>query len=143
MNDFKPKTELLYQKSKPIDQLNLIDGIHLMIDEQKKAAIEVKKVALEIEAAVNVIYKHLILNTRGRLIMAMYRSNPSAQPLPGYNTAPLTKQVATESLVLLENKNRTLPLKVKTAAAGAVAKLKIAVVGPFADCQSCYYGADL
>jgi N-acetylmuramic acid 6-phosphate etherase len=68
MNDFKPKTELLYQKSKPIDQLNLIDGIHLMIDEQKKAAIEVKKVALEIEAAVNVIYKHLILNTRGRLI---------------------------------------------------------------------------
>ena len=68
MNDFKPKTELLYQKSKPIDQLNLIDGIYLMIDEQKKAAIEVKKVALEIEAAVNVIYKHLILNTRGRLI---------------------------------------------------------------------------
>jgi beta-glucosidase-like glycosyl hydrolase len=55
----------------------------------------------------------------------------------------LTKQVATESLVLLENKNRTLPLKVKTAAAGAMAKLKIAVVGPFADCQSCYYGADL
>ena len=54
----------------------------------------------------------------------------------------LTKQVATESLVLLENKNRTLPLKVKTAAAGAVAKLKIAVVGPFADCQSCYYGAE-
>ena len=45
--------------------------------------------------------------------------------------------------MLLENKNRTLPLKVKTAAAGAVAKLKIAVVGPFADCQSCYYGAEL
>ena len=38
MNNFTPKTELLYQKSKPIDQLNLIDGIYLMVDEQKKAA---------------------------------------------------------------------------------------------------------
>jgi len=42
--------------------------------------------------------------------------------------------------VLLENKNGTLPLKATTTTA-AGAKLKIAVVGPFADCQSCYYGA--
>ena len=68
MNNFTPKTELLYQKSKPIDQLNLIDGIYLMVDEQKKAATEVKKEALAIEAAVNAIYKHLTVNLLGRLI---------------------------------------------------------------------------
>lgn len=45
----------------------------------------------------------------------------------------LTRQVATESLVLLQNYNRTLPLTPGEQS-------KIAVVGPFADCQSCYYG---
>ena len=45
----------------------------------------------------------------------------------------LSRRVATESLVLLENKNNTLPLSAAT-------KRKIAVVGPFADCQSCYFG---
>ena len=68
MKKFTSKTELLYQKSEPIDQINLIDGIHLMVDEQKKAAIEVKKVALVIETAVNAIHKHLTLNALGRLI---------------------------------------------------------------------------
>jgi N-acetylmuramic acid 6-phosphate etherase len=65
---FTPKTELLYKKSKPIDQLHLIDGIHLMLDQQKKAAIEVKKATLAIETAVNAIHKHLTLNVLGRLI---------------------------------------------------------------------------
>ena len=45
----------------------------------------------------------------------------------------LSRRVATESPVLLENKNKTLPLSAAT-------KRKIAVVGPFADCQSCYFG---
>ena len=45
----------------------------------------------------------------------------------------LTRKVATKSLVLLENKNNTLPLSPKK-------KWNIAVVGPFADCQACYYG---
>ena len=43
----------------------------------------------------------------------------------------LARQTATKSLVLLENKNQTLPLT-RTPA--------IAVVGPFADCQACYFG---
>ena len=38
-----PKTELLYQKSKPIDHLSLFDGLFLMIKEQKNAALEVKR----------------------------------------------------------------------------------------------------
>ena len=48
----------------------------------------------------------------------------------------LSRRVATESLVLLENKNNTLPLSAAT-------KRKIAVVGPFADCQSCYFGEQI
>ena len=68
MNNIIPKTEDLYKKSKPIDQLNTIDGINLMIDEQKKAAIEVKKITKSIEFAINKIYDHLVLNKKGRLI---------------------------------------------------------------------------
>ena len=43
----------------------------------------------------------------------------------------LSREVARKSLVLLENRNKTLPL------AGSGMKRKISVVGPFADCQSC------
>ena len=63
-----PKTELLYQKSKPIDLLSISDGILLMTNEQKKAAVEVRKANKSIEFAINQIYEHLTLNTKGRLI---------------------------------------------------------------------------
>tara|TARA_B100000242_G_scaffold11476_1_gene7282 strand:- start:14 stop:760 length:747 start_codon:yes stop_codon:yes gene_type:complete len=63
-----PKTELLYQKSKPIDHLSLSHGLSLMIKEQKNAALEVKKSIKSIEEAIEAIYKHLTLNSKGRLI---------------------------------------------------------------------------
>ena len=63
-----PKTELLYQKSKPIDDLSLIDGLSLMIKEQKNAALEVKRSIKSIELAIEAIYKHLKLNSKGRLV---------------------------------------------------------------------------
>ena len=46
----------------------------------------------------------------------------------------LTRRVAAKSLVLLVNHNKTLPL--------SPTKKRIAVIGPVADCQSCYYGAN-
>ena len=63
-----PKTELLYQKSKPIDHLSLSNGLSLMIKEQKDAALEVKRSIKSIEHAIEAIYKHLTLNSKGRLI---------------------------------------------------------------------------
>ena len=54
-----PKTELLYQKSKPIDHLSLFDGLSLMIKEQKKAALEVKRSIKSIEHAIEAIYRSL------------------------------------------------------------------------------------
>ena len=63
-----PKTELLYQKSKPIDRLSLSHGLSLMIKEQKDAALEVKRSIKSIEHAIEAIYKHLTLNSKGRLI---------------------------------------------------------------------------
>ena len=63
-----PKTECVFQKSKFIDKLNIFDGITLMVDEQKKAALEVKKVSKSIELGINKIYDHLTLNPNGRLI---------------------------------------------------------------------------
>lgn len=68
MEKIIPKTELLYQKSKPIDQLNLMNGIHLMVNEQKKAALEVKKSAKSIEEAIIKITHHLSLNPKSRMI---------------------------------------------------------------------------
>ena len=65
-----PKTELLYQKSKPIDHLSLSNGLSLMIKEQKDAASEVKRSIKSIENAIEAIYKHLTLNSTGRLIYA-------------------------------------------------------------------------
>ena len=63
-----PKTELLYKKSKPIDKLNILDGITLMVEQQKKAALDVKKELKQIALAVNKIVNHLKLYEKGRLI---------------------------------------------------------------------------
>ncbi len=63
-----PKTEILYKKSKPLDHLSVSRGISLMIEEQKNAALEVKKASKSIEFSTNRIFEHLILNSKGRLI---------------------------------------------------------------------------
>jgi N-acetylmuramic acid 6-phosphate etherase len=68
MNEIIAKTELLYQKSKPNDQLSLKDGINLMVNEQKNAARDVKKGAKSIECAINKVVDHLTLYKKGRLI---------------------------------------------------------------------------
>ena len=68
MSKNTPKTELLYQKSKSIDHLSLSHGLSLMIKEQKDAALEVKRSIKSIEHAIEAIYKHLTLNSKGRLI---------------------------------------------------------------------------
>ncbi len=68
MSKNTPKTELLYHKSKPIDHLSLSNAISLMIEEQKNAALEVKRRHKSIENVIEAIYKHLILNPKGRLI---------------------------------------------------------------------------
>ena len=65
------KTEGVFQKSKPIDKLNTFDGIALMVQEQKKAALEVKIASKSIEFAINKIYEHLTLNPFGRLIYVL------------------------------------------------------------------------
>ena len=70
MSKNTPKTELLYQKSKPIDRLSLSHGLSLMIKEQKDAALEVKRSIKSIEYAIEAIYKHLTLSSTGRLIYA-------------------------------------------------------------------------
>jgi len=63
-----PKTEFLYQKSKPIDHLSVFDGISLMIEEQKNAALEVKRSINSIQNTIEAIYKHLMFYNQGRLI---------------------------------------------------------------------------
>jgi len=68
MSKNTPKTELLYNKSKPIDHLSLSHGLSLMIKEQKNAALEVKRSIKSIEHAIEAIYKHLTLSSTGRLI---------------------------------------------------------------------------
>lgn len=68
MEQKTPKTEQPYQKSKPIDHLNINRGIILMVNEQKKAAQEVKKSYRSIFLAINKIYKHLNFHKKGRII---------------------------------------------------------------------------
>ena len=68
MTKITPKTELLYDKSKPIDHLSVIDGITLMVKEQKEAAIAVSKAMKSIEFTINQIYERLIKSNKGRLI---------------------------------------------------------------------------
>jgi N-acetylmuramic acid 6-phosphate etherase len=64
------KTELLYKKSKPIDHLSISNGISLMVNEQKDAAMVVKNVTDSIKLAINQIYERLMLSNEGRLIYA-------------------------------------------------------------------------
>jgi len=68
MDKFTSKTELVYKKSEPVDQLKLIDGIGLMINEHKNAALDVKKSLKNIENAINKIFEHLTLYSDSRLI---------------------------------------------------------------------------
>jgi N-acetylmuramic acid 6-phosphate etherase len=68
MDEIIAKTELLYQKSKPIDKLSLKDGINLIVNEQKNAARDVRKAAKSIECAINKVVDHLTLYKKGRLI---------------------------------------------------------------------------
>ena len=63
-----PKTEQIFKKSKPIDHLSLSEGILIMVNEQKKAATEVRKASKSIEFAINQIYDRLSLSDKGRLI---------------------------------------------------------------------------
>lgn len=63
-----PKTERSYPKSIPIDQLSLSDGINLMINEQKKAALEVKKSIKILEKVIKEVSNHLNKYQDGRII---------------------------------------------------------------------------
>ena len=63
-----PITEALYKKSIPIDQLNDSEAINLMVTEQQKATMEVKKISKSIEFAINQIFNHLKSNKDGKLI---------------------------------------------------------------------------
>ena len=63
-----PKTEQIYKKSRPLDHLTVSEGVLLMVNEQKKAAIEVRKASEAIEFAINQIYDRLTLGDSGRLI---------------------------------------------------------------------------
>lgn len=62
------KTELLFSKSKPIDHLSILDGIMLMVDQQAKAILDVKKAHKQIENAIKKIVDQLTLNQNSRLI---------------------------------------------------------------------------
>ena len=68
MNNITPKTELLYKKSQPIDHLNIFEGFNLMVDEQKKAALTVKKSSKNISSAIKEILNRLNLYEDSRLI---------------------------------------------------------------------------
>ena len=68
MSKNTPKTELLFNKSKPIDHLSVSEGLSIMIKEHKNAALEVKKSISSIEHAIEAIYKHLKSYSKGRLI---------------------------------------------------------------------------
>ena len=68
MNEKIIKTERVFKKSEPIDHLNDLDGITLIVNEQRKAAIDVKRVVIPISNAINKIFNHLISNDVGRLI---------------------------------------------------------------------------
>ncbi len=68
MNKNIPKTEQIYKKSKPLDLLRISDAILLMANEQKKAAIEVRRASKSIEFAINKIYERLTLSSNGRII---------------------------------------------------------------------------
>lgn len=65
-----PKTELLYKKSLPIDELSTKDAIKLIIQEQKQASNDVKKSIIAIESAIFKITQHLKTYPKSRLIYA-------------------------------------------------------------------------
>ena len=57
----------MYKKSKPLDELSLVDGIDLFIKEQKNAITAIKNNDSIVEA-INKIYNHLVNDEKSRLI---------------------------------------------------------------------------
>ena len=47
-----PITEQLYTKSKPIDKLQTLKAINLILDEQEKASFSVREIVHEIDKAI-------------------------------------------------------------------------------------------
>ena len=76
-----PKTEFLYTKSKPIDHLSIFDGISLMVEEQKRAALDVKKASKSIEFAIS----SFIATVKG--MPSLPRSAHHFAPIGGSNIA--------------------------------------------------------
>ena len=63
-----PITEQLFTKSKPIDKLQTLKAINLILDEQEKASFSVRETVHEIDKAVNGVVIHLKKNVSSRLI---------------------------------------------------------------------------
>ena len=63
-----PITEQLFTKSKPIDKLQTLKAINLILDEQEKASFSVRQIVHEIDKAVNAVVIHLKKNVSSRLI---------------------------------------------------------------------------
>ena len=63
-----PITEQLYTKSKPIDKLQTLKAINLILDEQEKASFSVREIVHEIDKAVNAVVIYLKKNVSSRLI---------------------------------------------------------------------------
>ena len=68
MNNSIPITETLYKKSKPIDQLSNEDAIQLFLKEQIESVISIKSNLNIISEIVEICTKHLIRNSKGRII---------------------------------------------------------------------------
>ena len=54
-----PITELPSKNSVSIDKLTTLDGLKLMLDDQKKAILAVEKNLFNLEKVVEKIYRHL------------------------------------------------------------------------------------
>lgn len=68
MSKFLPPTEMSAKLKKPIDKLNLQEGVSAMIDSQKEAIKAIEAVKIEIEPIISKIIKHVSKATSSRII---------------------------------------------------------------------------
>ncbi|MDC1375698.1 N-acetylmuramic acid 6-phosphate etherase [bacterium] len=63
-----PPTELLEFNTKPLDKLNSLDALSLMLNSQKKAIASVQNILPQLDVIIEELTKHLSSNDEGRII---------------------------------------------------------------------------
>ena len=115
MNNSIPITESLYKKSKPIDQLSNENAIQLFLKEQIESVISINSNIKTISEIIESCTKHLIRNSKGRIVYCGAGSSGRIGVQDGAELYPTFGWPKKRSAYLIAGRNLALTESVENA----------------------------